>query len=72
LQSLGLAMADHKGLPPIPFAPKKHQPFCLVDGETGLVLATNSNLAAGHDSQAPSARDSIPPPAGSTSGALPS
>lgn len=65
-------MADNKALPPIPFAPKKNQPFCLVDGETGLVLAANPKLRTLHDSQVPAVRESSPPPAGSKPGALPS
>jgi hypothetical protein len=53
-------MAEHKALPPIPFPPKTNQPFCLVDGDTGLVLAANLKS---RDSQPLLARESTVPTA---------
>ena len=53
-------MAHQKALPPIPFAPKANPPFCLVDGDTGLVLAANLKSL---DSPPPVARESTPPAA---------
>ncbi len=64
-------MADTKLLPPIPFAPKKTQPFCLVDGDTGLVLAAQRRPAPARDSPALAGRESTLPAAGSKPGAVP-
>jgi hypothetical protein len=63
-------MAEKKALPPIPFAPTKNPPFCLVDGETGLVLAATRKPIGARDSQPPAAPESSLPPAEAKPGAM--
>lgn len=56
-------MSNPKVLPPVPFAPKKAHPFCLVDGDAGLVLAASrAQLAERAALKVALPSESVPPP----------